>query len=267
MDKFKNVVEFFKANTKMMFVYRGITMIWIINGLLGAYAAIMLWKSVDGKEALIGGYTTNQLVTYYLLNFLLSWIIGWYSFYELHRDIKEGSIIPKILKPYSYLLGRVGDELAWHTIPFLLAAVSSVGLFAAFRTQLTPPVGSWQLWLLPLVIAQGALIILLVTTCLATAAFWLTDAGFLRSFFWMIHAFFSGSSFPLTILPGWLQAFARVFPLRFTYSLPLEIYFGRVGNTELLVAVAIQTAWVVSLVFLFGVLWRRGLKVYSAFGS
>ena len=60
---------------------------------------------------------------------------------------------------------------------------------------------------------------------------------------------------------------AALLPFRWTTSFPVELLLGRVGFTEALYGLAAQAAWLGLCLLLLRLVWRAGLRVYSAVGA
>jgi ABC-2 type transport system permease protein len=50
-------------------------------------------------------------------------------------------------------------------------------------------------------------------------------------------------------------------------SLPVEILLGRLSGAQLFSAVGVQALWLVLFIGVYRLLWRVGLKHYSAVGA
>ena len=102
---------------------------------------------------------------------------------------------------------------------------------------------------------------------LALAAFWTTRVSAVNQLYFIASLFLSGQMAPLTLLPRPLQIVASVLPFRWTTSFPVELLLGKVGFAETLYGLAAQVAWLGLCFLLMGLVWRAGLRVYTAVGA
>jgi len=79
--------------------------------------------------------------------------------------------------------------------------------------------------------------------------------------------FLSGQFAPLTLLPSPVQVLAYILPFRWLISYPVELISGRLTPNEAFIGLGAQVAWLVVSYVLFRIVWRAGVKVYSAVGA
>jgi ABC-2 type transport system permease protein len=72
---------------------------------------------------------------------------------------------------------------------------------------------------------------------------------------------------PLTLLPGPVRVLAEILPFRAMIGFPVELLLGRLTMAEALTGLGIQAAWVVVGLVLLRVVWRAGVRIYSAVGA
>ena len=102
---------------------------------------------------------------------------------------------------------------------------------------------------------------------LALAAFWTTRVSALNQAYFMAMLFFSGQLAPLELLPSPVRAVAFVLPFRWTIGFPAELVLGRLTPVQVLTGVAMQLIWLGAGLALMRIVWRAGLKVYTAVGA
>jgi ABC-2 type transport system permease protein len=79
--------------------------------------------------------------------------------------------------------------------------------------------------------------------------------------------FLSGQAAPLTLLPGPAQALAAVLPFRWLVAFPVELALGRLTPAEAATGLAMQAVWLAISLLAMGIIWRAGLRRYSAVGA
>ncbi len=102
---------------------------------------------------------------------------------------------------------------------------------------------------------------------LALAAFWTTRVSAINQVYFIAALFLSGQMAPLSLLPAPLRLAATILPFRWTTSFPVELILGRVGWTDALTGMCVQAAWIVVCLLLLRMVWRAGVRAYSAVGA
>ena len=95
-------------------------------------------------------------------------------------------------------------------------------------------------------------------------AFWLEETWILRVMIMMITAFFSGAIIPLDLFPPQLVDFLNYTPFPYLTFYPIKIFMGEFSNLS--IPYAVLSFWIVVFMIINHLLWRRGLKLYTAAG-
>jgi ABC-2 type transport system permease protein len=72
---------------------------------------------------------------------------------------------------------------------------------------------------------------------------------------------------PMALLPEGMARLAQVLPFRYMVGFPVEILTGQLTPTGALTGMAVQAAWAGLAVVLTAVVWRSGVRRYSAVGG
>ncbi|MGH9019107.1 MAG: ABC transporter permease, partial [Acidimicrobiales bacterium] len=115
-------------------------------------------------------------------------------------------------------------HLAWIALRLSSIAAIYVGIMAAFGTVHSP----WALAAIPAAVLTGAAFAAPIAAFAATQT---NDAGFSALYrFGLIPLFlFSGTFYPITQLPGWLQAVAECTPLYHGVALCRSLTLGQLS--------------------------------------
>ena len=77
----------------------------------------------------------------------------------------------------------------------------------------------------------------------------------------------SGRLVPLTLMPPWVQSVADFLPFKWTFGYPIEALVGQLSTAQLLSGLAMQALWIVVGALAVKVVWRAGVRRYSAVGG
>jgi ABC-2 type transport system permease protein len=159
----------------------------------------------------------------------------------------------------------ITENLVWKA--FTAVAVIGVAIFIAitfearFRTQ------PWHLALGLASTLLAAALYFTVDFMLACIAFWTTRTHAAVTVYQRTAFIFAGQIAPLALLPGPLQTIAYALPFGYMLGVPADILRGGPTLAEALPMVAGQVVWLVIAVVLFRLVWRAGLREYSAVGA
>jgi len=78
---------------------------------------------------------------------------------------------------------------------------------------------------------------------------------------------FAGQVAPVVLLPGVLQKIAIALPFRYMLGFPVEILTGQLSIGAIFTGFCLQVSWLAVALTLFVIIWRAGLKHYSAVGG
>ena len=77
----------------------------------------------------------------------------------------------------------------------------------------------------------------------------------------------AGQVAPTALLPGAMRTVATVLPFRYMVGFPVEVLTGQLDRVTLLTGFALQVGWLIVALALFTIMWRNGLRRYTAVGG
>jgi ABC-2 type transport system permease protein len=116
-------------------------------------------------------------------------------------------------------------------------------------------------------LALAFLLRFLLEWALAQAAFWTTRVSAINQSYFVLILFLSGQIAPLSLFPPVFQTIAAVMPFRWMLGFPVELILGRLSPAEALAGLGMQTLWVGLAFLLMRIVWRAGIRLYSAVGA
>jgi ABC-2 type transport system permease protein len=85
--------------------------------------------------------------------------------------------------------------------------------------------------------------------------------------YFILMLFLAGQIAPLTLFPHWLQMVADILPFRWMLGFPVELLLGRLSPAQAVGGLVAQSAWVIISMLLIRLVWRAGVRIYSAVGA
>jgi ABC-2 type transport system permease protein len=246
--------------------YRVQSILWLLFAIVRPVVFLAAWSAAaEAQGGRVGDFTMADFAAYYVALSLVSQLCMSWNAYEFEYDIRLGRLAPKLLRPLHPLHYAVVQNVVWKlvTLPALLPALAVIAwtFQARFETQL------WNIALfIPSVLLAAALNFMLGWT-LACAAFWTTRIHSIMHFYERVGFLFAGQVAPLSLLPGPLATIGYILPFGYMLWAPVEIVRGAASVEQALTLISVQALWLVIAWLSFALVWRVGLRQFSAVGA
>lgn len=256
----------FKTTFASMLQYRAALAIWMIAHVLGPLVLLVVWSTVSASGGgSVGTYTTSEFAAYFILLMLINHVSYTWIMYEYEYRVREGYLSFALLKPVHPIHSDIADNLSSKLITFPFMLLIAAGLALMFHPLLSPPL--WAVAAMVPALVLAFLVRFLLEWTLAQAAFWTTRVSAINQTYFVMVLFLSGQIAPLTLFPPALQTLAAILPFRWMIGFPVELLLGRLTPLECLTGLGAQAAWVAIGFMLSRIVWRAGVRVYSAVGG
>jgi len=244
--------------------YRAEFLVWLLTTTL-PLVMLALWSEV-ARDGPVAGYSGPDFVAYYLAAFVVRQLTGVWVAWDMNRDIKEGTMSMRLLRPIHPLVAYAAENLAVLPLRLLLALPAAlIALLIAGRDHVTHD----PLLLLAFVVATGGgwLLAFGLMSIVGALAFYIESTTLVFEIWFGLFTLCSGYLVPLSLFPAWLRIPLDYLPFRPLLGLPVEILIGRLDRAQTLVGLGIEWAYIV-LAFAGGIaLFNRGARHYSAYGA
>jgi ABC-2 type transport system permease protein len=266
----------FRASLIERMVYRADFFINTILRFLPMLTTILLWSAVyagedegpEGKE--LHGFTYHQMIAYLLLvhiSRMFSSMPGLAG--GIAHDIRDGSLKKYLVQPLdligylmSYRVAHKAAYIAMSSLPYAALFLTCYG-FGFFDTL--PGGGTLAVYFVSLLLSF--LIGFFFEAMLGMAGFWFLEVS---SLLWVVNTlnfFVSGQMFPLDLLGEPWTTILKALPFQYMAYFPAAVFLGKVEGMALVNGLLWELFWAVLLVVLTRMLYRFGLRRYSAFGG
>ncbi len=243
--------------------YRAELILWALANSL-SFILMGVWFEATGR----GSFSLAPLdvVRYFLAVFVVRQLTVVWVIWEVEQQVQNGKLAPQLLQPldpaWRHLMNHVAERVARLPFSALLVALF-FGLYpAAF---FVPSLGTIALFLV-LVIVSFLFRFLLQYT-IALLCFWTERASALEQLNFLLYMFLGGAIAPLDFFPPDVRAVVMWTPFPAMVWLPCRVLIGDVPVAEVARAVAGLAAWAAILLVANRLLWRAGLKRFSAMGA
>ena len=245
----------------LMLEYRAEIALWALSGVL---PLIMLGVWSGSGAAAAAGLSPQQLSHYFLAAFVVRQFTVVWLIQVFEDDALQGRLSPFLLQPLSplwrYLAAHFSEQAS--RIPFVAVMLLAVGLAAPGLLWL-PSAGALLLGILAILAAF--LLRFLLQVLVTTLCFWSERAAALDRLLMIPYLFLSGIVAPLDTFPPVVRRLALATPFPWMVDFPARLLAGEPVNAAL--GFGAIAAWCLLLLPIGHLLWRAGLRRYSAMGA
>jgi ABC-2 type transport system permease protein len=229
----------------------------------------ILWGAAYAGNSSIGGFDFAQTFTYFVALIVVQFMIGAFNEdYQISEDIRNGLINQFLLKPINYFAYRFSIYLSARLVTGLLIFLPVLVTYPLLKDYLVLPGDGWRLAIGLPALVMSALIQFGIAYCFGLLSFWFLEIQGLVILSMAIESVLGGQIFPLDLLPDWLFRISQYLPYYYQMYFPVAIFTGRLNDpAAALTGLGIQACWVVIILLIGQVLWRRGLRLHTAVGG
>lgn len=287
LDKYMGFVQ---NAIKEVYAYKFRAFIWVLYDFVFLFVEYFLWKAIfEANGGVFYNVSLNQYISYIVIGLLVSRIARCGIDMDVAHEVKSGNVVMNLLKPYSYLRMYFAKHIGYtvgslfNMIPVLIV-IYFMGGFENISLQIGFVFGLSLLF--------AFIIGFLFSMFIGLLAFWLTNIWGLTLFKWNLVAIFSGqmialnlvfkigregfSNMPISFMSeGLLQKFflglgyvSYALPFQAMSYTPSAIYTGMiVGNSKILMHLALQVFWVVVMTILIKTMWNKAQSKLTVMGG
>lgn len=248
--------------------YRAELFLWVMGTLL-PFILMGVWMEAARQGDF--GMTPADFARYFFAVFLVRNLTLIYVVFEFENDVVQGRLSMYLLQPLDPMWRYIGSHLAERMarLPFLviLAAIFFVLYPEALRGWHITPTG---LAMGLLAIAMTFVMRFAVEYCFAMMAFWTERAHAVEQLWALPYIFLSGLIAPMEVYEQYSPTLARVLmltPFPYLIYFPSRLLTGGEVNVSIAQGFGVLVGWTVVFYLLSRLLWRIGLKQYSAMGA
>src|SRR3989344_4218038 len=261
-------LKIFQTSLINGFVYRLNFIMWRVRHVIQFLAVYFLWLAIYADNNQLFGYSRAAMLTYVIgTSVLRSFVLSSRS-QTVGVEIASGDLNNYLVKPVSYLKNWLARDLSDKLLNLLFMTFELTLVILLLRPPLLPPASSPAAAIFIVAVILAMLLYFLFSFLVSSFAFWYPEHNSwpLRFFIFMILEFLAGGLFPLDIFPPVVYNFFRLLPPAFFLFQPMQIYLGRVDLAGAVGLVGANLVWLVLLYRVSRAVWRKGLKIYGAYG-
>ncbi len=257
---------FCKMAWQMTLSYRAESLVWFVIELLPIIPMLSLWNYLR-MTGRMSESSAGELSFYYILSLIISRIFSIHFEDWVIEDIKDGTISKNLLKPFSYRVYLLANELTWrfagliYLLPTLLILLPVVINLKGISTTFE----ALSLALIILVISFFQKF--MVSWLISLTAFWVDQSKFLIHLKWMLEGIAGGAWLPLSFFPIWWQNIAKATPFYSWFYFPIQLILRKVTIPEMVFGFGSAILWLLILLVIGNWFWKKSIIRYSSVGG
>jgi ABC-2 type transport system permease protein len=244
--------------------YRAEFAVWLLTTTL-PLVMLALWAEV-ARDGPVGSYSGADFTAYYLAAFIVRQLTGSWVAWDMNREIKEGLISMRLLRPLHPLVAYAAENLAILPLRFALSLpVAILVLVVVGQRHLTHDPA--LLLLFPVAIGLGWALSFTVMAIIGALAFFIESTALVFEIWFGLFSLCSGYLVPVSLFPRWIAQTLRYLPFHAMLGLPVEILIGKLSRGEALAELGVGGAYVIFAMAAAVGLFQLGVRRYSAYGA
>jgi ABC-2 type transport system permease protein len=188
---------------------------------------------------------------------------------DVSGEIARGELANYLLKPISFFKYYFTKDLSSKSLNLIFAFFEIIILFLILKPPIYLQTDTFFLVGFMIAVVLAIVMYFILTMITSFVPFWIPEAAWGVNFLFtaIFVEFFSGSIFPLDILPEAFYTGVSYTPFPYLIYFPIQIYLGQVNLSAMLRGFTVMMVWIGVLVILMNSLWLKGLRVFQAHGK
>lgn len=256
----------FKIKSQEFSAYRSNIYLNFLFGCFPLIFSIFLWNAIyRTNNETIGGYYHNEMITYYVIAFLISQILNARSnTIKIAEMIQNGSIHNYVLKPIGFFSLNFKLYIAEKAVYLFNIIIPFMIFCVLMRHYLVVNICNLPVFIISVFLAFT--IKYIMGSILGLLTMWLEEITGLLDFWDNIEKFLCGGLIPLSILPSYLYTFVSILPFKYFLFVPIDIYMGKINGIRIVYVFLIQLGWLIVLWFILNFIRKKAYKNYAGYG-
>jgi ABC-2 type transport system permease protein len=263
----KKYFEVFRLSFKMQITWRFDLAMTVVSTSGRLIAAWILWSAIFGSAGLVGGFTFESMLSYYIVGSVLATIDFSYQISgEITYLIRGGRFSGHMAVPMDPLLffgSMAAGESAFH-LGFSILSVTVCTLFFGTGIVLTGDI--LKLAVSVVMIPLGLSFMAAYHYIIGVLTFRFLDIDFFLHVQGMIISFATGALIPLSMLPERVLLVLNLLPFTHVVYTPAMLITGRLSAAEGLAGLCVILIWVAAASVAARFIYTKMRTLYDGVG-
>ena len=263
---FKIYVAHFKVWIALQFQYRVAMIIWLLGLVIQPIIYMIVWANVaEANGGDVDGLTAGDFAAYFIAAMIVNHLAYTWHMWEYDYIIRQGKLSPRLLRPMHPIHADIAENISFKVLTMVVMVPTTIALILLFNPTWNPL--PWSLVAFIPSIIMAFIIQFMFGWCVAIMAFFTTRVMAIIRMYFLGKFFLGGQMAPLSLLPAGLQTVAKFTPYPWMVYFPVQLLLGQLTPEAAGNGLVVQLFWVIVSFVCMKLLWRVGVKRYSAFGA
>lgn len=226
--------------------------------------SVLLWVAVARHSEFI---KVKEVVSYYFVILIVKNITTTNSIIRFSDDIRLGELNKYLLKPYNYCFYNLMADLPERIVFIVMNFIPLLLIYIFLHNYISLDISSIKIFFFILFLMLGYLINFFIDFLIGLYSFYFSKVSSLYTSIKVLRNLSAGNIFPLLMLPAKIFLALQFLPFMYTSYIPTMLLLEETSLGLILRNLFISIAWLVILCLFSILLWKRGMKRYSAYGG
>jgi ABC-2 type transport system permease protein len=264
---FKIFQRLWQVNWAEQWQYRANLIMYLLYWLVSPIIYLAVWTSIANSKGSVNGLTANDFTTYYMTLLIVDQITSNIVIHTFGYKIQDGTLSGELIRPiHPILTNALVNNIAFKALTILGFIPIWIILFFLFKPDYSGVTLTGILLSIPAMIL-GFFISFLLSASITALAFWTTRVYSIHEFYYALVLLFSGQFVPLTLMPKVIQEIAQYLPFQLFLYYPVQLILGRLSSAQIVQGYGMGLIWLIVAITVFNLVWRNGVKRFSAVGA
>jgi ABC-2 type transport system permease protein len=256
-----------QVNWAEQWQYRANLLMYLLYWLVSPIIYLAVWTSIANSKGSVGGLTANDFVTYYMTLLIVDQITSNIVIHTFAYKIQDGTLSGELIRPiHPMLTNALVNNIAFKMLVIMGFIPVWLILFFLYRPDFSGVALTGVLLAIPAMII-GFLVGFLLSATITSLAFWTTRVYSIHEFYYALILLFSGQFVPLPLMPKVIQEIAQYLPFQLLIYFPIQLILGKLSQAQIVQGFVSGSIWLIVSITLFSLIWRNGVKRFSAVGA
>ena len=247
--------------------YRANLIMYIFYWLVSPIIYLAVWTSIASANGDVSGLTANDFITYYMTLLIVDQLTSNIIIHIFAYKVQDGTLSAELIKPiHPMLTATLVNDIAFKTLNLIVLTPIWIVLALLFKPNFASVSINGILLSIPAILL-GYMINYLLSGTITSLAFWTTRVYSIHDIYYAMILLFAGQFVPLQLMPQAIQNIAKVLPFQLFMYLPIQTIQGKLTTGEIIQGYITGIIWLAIALALFRLVWREGVKRYSAVGA
>jgi len=256
-----------QVNWAEQWQYRANLLMYLLYWLVSPIIYLAVWTSIANVKGSVNGFTAGDFVNYYLVLLIADQVTSNIVIHNFAYKIQDGTLSGELVRPiHPILTNNLVNNLAFKALILIGFTPVWLVLTLIFKPDFSSV--TWQGVLLAIpAMLLGFIVGFLLSAAITSVAFWTTRVYSIHEFYYAVILLFSGQFVPLTLMPKLVQDIAQFLPFQLFMYYPVQLILGKLSTAQIVQGYVVGLVWLGISILFFRLVWRNGVKQYSAVGA